>query len=125
MNRILATSILIFAFASQASAGAPKQLRIGIIGCDTSHAGAFTNTFNNPNLDATSEPHLAGFKIVAAYPGGSSDLPISKNRVEKFTGDLRNKGIEIVDSIESLLAKVDVVLLLSVDGRIHLKQAAI
>jgi predicted dehydrogenase len=117
--------LFVVVFAIPAPAGEPKQLRIGIIGCDTSHAGVFTSTFNNPKLDPNTEPHLAGFKVVAAFPGGSPDLPVSANRVQKFTDDLRNKGVEIVDSIESLLAKVDVVLLLSVDGRVHLKQVEI
>jgi predicted dehydrogenase len=122
MIRSLFTFLVLAACAAPAEAGAPKLLRIGIIGCDTSHAGVFTNTFNNPKLDAETEPHLSGFKVVAAFPGGSPDLPVSKNRVENFTNQLRDRGVEIVDSIESLLAKVDVVLLLSVDGRVHLKQ---
>jgi predicted dehydrogenase len=44
--------------------------------------------------------------------------------VEKFTEELRDKyDMEIVDSIEELCQKVDGVLLESVDGRPHLKQA--
>ena len=41
----------------------------------------------------------------------------------KFTEQLRGMGVEIVDSIPKLLEKVDVVLLESVDGRIHLREA--
>src|SRR4051812_25505977 len=119
MLRVLITIVLVMTLTTPLPAGAPKQLRIGIIGCDTSHAGEFTKTFNNPKFDAESEPFLAGFKVVAAYPGGSPDLPVSRDRVQKFTEQLRKQGLEIVDSIESLLGKVDVVLLLSVDGRVH------
>ena len=36
---------------------------------------------------------------------------------------MRQMGVEIVDTIEGLLPKVDAVLLLSIDGRPHLKQA--
>lgn len=99
-----------------------KTLRVGIIGCDTSHAGVFTKMIGAAQgLDMPDE--LFGFQVVAAYPGGSNDLPVSRDRVKKFTADLRdNYGLEIVDSVESLLPKVDVVLLLSVDGRVHLKQ---
>src|SRR5262249_17243145 len=51
-------------------------------------------------------------------------IPASKNRVEGFTKTLREKhSVEIVDSIDALLGKVDVVLLESVDGRPHLKEA--
>src|SRR5439155_6442206 len=41
-----------------------------------------------------------------------------------YTNPLRDKfGVEIVGSIDELLARVDVVLLESVDGRPHLEQA--
>ena len=50
-------------------------------------------------------------------------MPASKNRVENFTKGVRAAGIEIVDSIPKLLEKVDVILLESVDGRIHLQEA--
>src|SRR5262249_53080990 len=54
----------------------------------------------------------------------SPDLPASRDRVAGFTKDLHDKwGVEIVDSIDTLLKKVDVVMLESVDGRPHLKQA--
>ncbi len=94
-------------------------MRIGMIGLDTSHVPAFAKIFNNPQ--ATGD--LAGFKVVAGYPGGT-DMPASRDRVQKFTEQLRGMGIEIVDSIPRLLEKVDVVLLESVDGRIHLEEAA-
>jgi hypothetical protein len=108
-------------FLSAAAAAEPtKPLRAGIIGLDTSHAPAFTQLLNGP--EATGE--LAGVKIVAAYPGGSPDIPSSRDRVAGYTRDLRDKyQVEIVDSIDELLKRVDVVLLESVDGRPHLAQA--
>lgn len=101
------------------SEDAPKQLRAGIIGLDTSHVPAFTKLFNNPKADGD----LAGIKVVVGYPGGT-DMPASKDRVAKFTEQMRGMGVEIVDSIQKLLEKVDVVLIESVDGRIHLKEAS-
>ncbi|MGH7192991.1 MAG: Gfo/Idh/MocA family protein [Candidatus Saccharimonadales bacterium] len=96
------------------------MIRVGIIGLDTSHVTAFTSVLNK--LDATGD--LAGVKVVAAFPGGSPDIAVSRDRIEGFTNELREKyGIEIVDSVEALLPKVDAVLLESVDGRPHLKQA--
>ena len=65
---------------------------------------------------------MAGIRVVAGYPGGT-DLPASRDRVAKFTEQIRARGVEIVDSIPKLLEKVDVVLLESVDGRIHLQEA--
>ena len=98
---------------------APKPLRAGIIGLDTSHVVAFTKVLNDP--DAKGD--LAGVRVVAAYPGGSPDIPASRDRVEGFTSQLRDEfKVEIVDSIDALLEKVDVVLLESVDGRPHLEQ---
>jgi predicted dehydrogenase len=100
-------------------ATAAETIRVGIIGCDTSHVPAFTNLLNkNPQTDES----LEGVRVVAAYPGGSQDIPSSRDRVGKYTEQLRGTGIEIVDSIDSLLERVDVVLLESVDGRKHLPQ---
>ncbi len=95
-----------------------KQLRAGIIGLDTSHVVAFTKVFQDPK--ATGD--IASVKVVAAFPGGSRDIPSSWDRVGKYTEQLKGMGVEIVDSIPALLAKVDVVLLESVDGRPHLEQ---
>jgi predicted dehydrogenase len=95
-------------------------MRAGIIGLDTSHVVAFTQLLNGPHADG----ELAGVRIVAAYPGGSADIPSSRDRVAGYTTELREKfGVEIVDSIDALLEKVDVVFLESVDGRPHLAQA--
>jgi hypothetical protein len=109
--------LLLASVAARAQEAAPRQLRAGLIGLDTSHVIAFTREFNNPK--ATGE--LAGIKVVAGYPGGT-DFPPSATRVKRFTEQLREMGIEIVDSIPALLQKVDVVLLESVDGRPHLEQ---
>lgn len=95
---------------------AERDLRAGIIGTDTSHVPAFTGQFQ-------SHPEWR-VKVVAAFKGGSPDLPTSADRVEKFAATIHDKyGVEIVGSIEELLKKVDVVLLESVDGRPHLAQA--
>ena len=43
--------------------------------------------------------------------------------IKGFTEAVQKMGVEIVDSIDELLPKVDVVFLESVDGRPHLSQA--
>jgi predicted dehydrogenase len=97
----------------------PAPLRAGIIGLDTSHVVAFTSLLNGPKAEGA----LKGVRVVAAYPGGSPDLPASRDRVAGYTNALRDKyHVEIVGSIDELLKKVDVVLLESVDGRPHLEQ---
>jgi hypothetical protein len=97
---------------------APKPLRAGIVGLDTSHVPAFTKLFNK----GETEGELAGIQVTTGYTGGT-DMPASRDRKEKFTQQLREMGVEIVPTIPELLAKVDVVLLESVDGRIHLQEA--
>jgi predicted dehydrogenase len=97
-----------------------RVLRAGIIGLDTSHAVAFTQLLNGPKAKGV----LATVHVVGAYPGGSPDIPSSRDRIAGFTRTMHEQfGVEIVDSIDALLAKVDVVLLLSVDGRTHWRQA--
>jgi hypothetical protein len=103
-----------------AAPAAAADLRLGLVGTDTSHVTAFAATFNDP----ASPQHVAGARIVAAYRGGSPDLPSSRDRIDNFTKQLQEKyGVEIVGTIAELCARVDGVLLTSVDGRVHLAQA--
>ena len=96
------------------------DLRVGIIGTDTSHVPAFTKLLN----DGSDPNHIAGARVVAAFKGGSKDIPHSIDRVDKYADEIHTKwGVEIVPDIATLVAKVDVVLIESVDGRPHLEQA--
>jgi hypothetical protein len=112
-------SVMVFAAGNCIAAEQDKMIKAGMIGLDTSHVPAFTKLLNNPKA----REELSGVRIVAAYPGGSDDIPASHDRVEGFTKELQAMGVEIVPSIEELLKRVDVVLLESVDGRPHLAQA--
>lgn len=95
------------------------DLKIGIIGLDTSHVTAFTKVLNDPN----NPDHVPGAKVVAAYRGGSPDIDSSRDRIDGFTKELQEKyAVEIVPDIATLCSKVDAVLLESVDGRKHLEQ---
>lgn len=96
-----------------------KELKLGIIGLDTSHVIIFSDTFNNPAAKAP----LAGAKVVAAYPGGSHDLDSSIGRVPGYTKDLQEKfGVKICASIEEVVAASDAILHTSLDGRVHFEQ---
>ena len=112
----LLASLVPLAALSQENKSQP--LRAGMIGLDTSHVPAFAKLFNN----AKTTGELAGIRVVAGYPGGT-DIPASRDRVGKFTEELKGMGVEITPTIPALLEKVDVVLLESVDGRIHLQEA--
>jgi len=96
------------------------DIRIGMIGLDTSHVVAFTKLLN----DAKAKDHVPGGKVVAGFKGGTADNETSYSRVDKFTQQLQDDfGVRIVDSIEELCTLVDAVMLESVDGRPHLEQA--
>jgi predicted dehydrogenase len=102
----------------EARQGQPT-IRVGLIGLDTSHAGAFTQLLNDPSRP----DHVPGARVVAAFKGGSPDVEASATRIDKFTAELRDRWqIDLVDSIDELLRRVDAVMLTSVDGRVHLAQ---
>lgn len=107
--------------SSAYSADAAEGKRIGIIGLDGSHAVAFTKVINDP----AASPEYLGYRVVAAYPKGSNDIQSSVVRVPGYTEEMKKLGIEIVDSIEELLRKVDAVFMVTNDGRRHLEQSLI
>jgi hypothetical protein len=118
MNSIAkCTIIIVTAFWSVAS-GWTEEIRVGIIGLDTSHAPAFTKLMNDPAGTGA----IGVCKVVAAYPTGSPDIESSVSRVPKYTEDLKARGVKIVPSIPALLEQVDAVLLETNDGRPHLEQ---
>jgi len=102
------------AFAQQ-----PSGKKVGIIGLDTSHSVAFTKALNA----ATPDPVYDGYKVVAAYPYGSKDIESSVKRIPGYIEEVKKMGVEITGSVKELLSKVDVVLLETNDGRLHLEQA--
>lgn len=94
-----------------------KGKRIGIIGLDTSHSEVFTKAINSGG------PEMGGYKVVAAYPHGSPDIPSALKMKPDVINAVKALNVEIVSSIEELVKKVDVVLLESNDGRPHYWQA--
>jgi hypothetical protein len=96
-----------------------NKKRIGIIGLDTSHSIEFTKTLNN----ADAEVEFAGYKVVVAYPKGSADIKSSVERIPAYIEEIKKYGVKIATSIKELLDNVDVVLLETNDGRLHLDQA--
>ena len=93
--------------------------RIGMIGLDTSHSTAFVEALNSATADAAYD----GYKVVAAYPQGSTTIKSSFERIPAYTEQVKKLGVEIVNSIPALLDKIDVVMLETNDGRPHLEQA--
>lgn len=96
------------------------DLRLGIVGLDTSHVTAFTEILNDP----ASKGHVSGAVVVAAFKAGSPDIESSWSRVDGYTKTLQEKfGVKLYDSIEELCRNVDAVLIEHVDGRPHLAAA--
>lgn len=95
-----------------------SQIRVGIIGLDA-HAVPWTQIIHAPNAAAP----ISDMRIVAAYPAYSPDIPFSRDNIEKNMEAMRKLGVAISDSIETMLAQVDAVMVLSIDGRPHLEQA--
>lgn len=97
-----------------------KELRVGIVGLDTSHCVNWTSLLNDPQ----NKDYVPGVRVVAAYKGGSDDIASSYTRVDRFAQEMQEKwGVELVPTIEELCRRVDAVMLLSGDGRKHLEQA--
>ena len=116
--RVLISVIALLLGLPAASLGA--DLKLGIVGTDTSHVVAFTRVLNDPSAP----DHIPGARVVAAFKGGTPDFPPSSDRIDGFTRELQDKlGVEIVGTIAELCKRVDGVLIESVDGRTHLAQA--
>jgi len=99
-----------------------QDMKIGIVGLDTSHCEAFVSTLNYPD----GPHHVPGARVVGAYPGGSELCAVSRDRLGKFTEAIHERhGIALYDSIEELGEVVDAFVLHSVDGRQHLEQFCI
>jgi len=77
---------------------------------------------NKGGKNAEDNARVAGVKVVAAYPHGSKDIESSTKRVPEYTAKVQAMGVEIVNSIDQLLERVDAVFLESNDGRIHWEQ---
>lgn len=113
--RLLLPAALVLALApSQAD----DVIRVGMIGLDTSHATAFTKILHDP---ANGYP----VRVVAAVPASSPDIESSVSRIDGYVETLtKDYGVKMLDSIDALVAEVDVILVESIDGRPHLAQAA-
>lgn len=94
-------------------------MRLGIVDLDSSHSVEFSRRFNHVGVDR--EQWVDGAQVVAAWSTGSVMAP---ERIPGFQSELESIGVEIVDSRESLMEKIDGVLILSLCGDQHLERAA-
>ena len=118
IHRLCCIALMVTLFAAGVDADEKPDLRIGMIGLDTSHCLAFTKILNN----ADDPKHIPGCRVVMVYPKGSPDIESSVSRVPKYTEDIKKLGVEVVDDLEAMIQQVDAVLLETNDGRPHLEQ---
>ena len=120
MNRRLAIlTVSAFWFPVVVEAG-DREIRIGMIGLDSSHATAFTRILNDPEH----ADHLPGGRVVAGFKAFSPDIEQSVSRVDGYVEELSEKwGVKMYPTIEAMCREVDAVMVESLDGRPHKRQA--
>ena len=93
------------------------MLNLGIVDCDSSHSIEFARRINH--IGADSDQFVNGARVTMACPGTSK---MSPERVPKYTRQLADAGVEIVDRPEQMIGQIDGVLILSVAGEPHLER---
>lgn len=93
------------------------MLRLGIVDFDSSHCIEYTRRVNHVGLSASQ--YVDGARVVAGWPG-TSDM--SPERIDGFRAQMADAGVEIVDSAEALIGRIDAVLILSLCGSAHLSR---
>lgn len=94
-----------------------RVFRLGAVGVDSSHLPEFTRRIH--------ARHAAGkcrCLVTAFWTDGQHDMPAGD--VDKWVSDTRDLGAEAHDDLPRMLEQVDGVLVLSVNGALHLKHAA-
>ena len=120
-HKVLSTASMPFFFPAMGSRllSDAADVKIGVIGLDTSHAIAFSKIINQREEGKEG----TGFMVTHAYPYGSRDIESSATRIPGYIEDIKKLGVAIAHSIDELLNEVDVVLLETNDGRMHLEQS--
>jgi hypothetical protein len=94
------------------------MIKLGILDFDTSHCVEFTKRLNQIGKDQ--EQFVEGAKIVVGCPGESK---LSPERVEGFTKQMKDFGVQLVDKPADMIGKVDGMLIEAVDGTVHYERA--
>jgi len=94
------------------------MIRLGIVDFDTSHVVSFTKRLNH--LDIGEDQRVDGAQVVAGWPGTSRHSP---DHLPKYTQQLRDFGITIVDDRQQLIDLCDAILIEANDGTVHLERA--
>lgn len=82
--------------------------KIGLIGCESTHAAAFAKAYNFPNENGTE--HYGDLRVAAALEGEGAQ-------------ELQDYGVKTVYSLDELLERVDAVMITGRRGSQHKKYA--
>lgn len=94
------------------------MIKIGVIGLSV-HSAAYTEIINS----GSSSPEFNDCRVVAIFhPKGNPDVEFSEKQLQSFTDTIKGQGVEFVGSLKELVSKTDAVMLLTNDGRPHLKE---
>ena len=115
--KMLLAVMVVSVCSLQAVAEDATALKVGMIGLDTSHSIAFTKVLNA--ADAAEE--VSNCKVTIAYPYGSRKIESSYSRIPGYIDQMKEMDVNIAESIDEVLAEVDVVLLETNDGNPHLE----
>lgn len=115
----MALSRLLCAFALLSPLVRAADVRIGLIGTDTSHVISFAKLLNDPQAPG----HVPGARITAAFKAFSPDVEASRTRVDKFSKQLADEfGVRFYPTMEDVARNCDALLIMNVDGRPHLPE---
>ncbi len=92
--------------------------KIGLVDFDTSHVVQFTKRLNHLGIDE--DQWVDGGTVVMGFPGESR---VSPERIPGFTEELKEMGVQIVDSPVDMIGHVDAVFIESNEGNLHLDHA--
>lgn len=93
------------------------MIRLGLVDFDTSHVVSFTSRLNH--IDVEEDQQVEGAQVVAGWPGTSMHSP---DRLPKFTEQMREFGVTIVDEKEDLIDLCDGICVEANDGSVHLQR---
>ena len=113
-----ALCLVVLFLARPSVVSAAEPVRVGIIGIDNYQCLAFTQLWHKPPED---NPDLVGLKVAVAWRGGSPDIEETLVDVKRWEPRLIKQGVKFEDSIDAVLKQCDAVMVMSIDGRTHLK----
>lgn len=93
-------------------------IRIGVIGLSV-HSDDYTNIINGTPGGNGRQGCLV---TVLYHPPGNPDVEFKEEQLARFSASVTKNGVRLVNSIAEMLPEVDAVMLLTNDGRPHLKE---